>query len=102
MKTNTRILKESQDYYQKYDIDLRTLPIIVKHYLSIGEQAASDLDENKISKLYEKAVKREKEAEAKGEVLLVSPHFESYILTACMGLNKLPDEVKYHIIKENL
>ena len=91
-----------ENYYKECEIDPRTLPMIVRHYLSIGEQAAAGLTDDKIEKVYQQAVQKQKATESKGSVCLITPEFQKYILKACQQLNTLPDQAKYDIIKKNI
>lgn len=92
-----------ENYYKECEIDPRTLPMIVRHYLSIGEQAAANLTDEKIEKVYERAVKEQEEIEAKkGSICIITPEFQKYILKACQQLYKSPEQAKYDIIKKNI
>ena len=97
-----QLLEAYQNYIKECEIDTRTLPMIVFHYISIGEQAAKHLTNEKIESVYNKSVEAQKEAESRGCVVLVTPEFQKYILCACQKLALLPDNVRYAIIKENL
>ena len=90
------------NYYKEQEIDPRTLPMIVAHYLSIGEQAASKLTDEKIQEVYKRAVEEEEQAAAHGSTTMITPEFQRYILKACQQLALLPREAKNAIIKAGL
>lgn len=96
------LLPAYQAYIKECEIDSRTLPMIVHHYVSIGEQAAASLTDEKIESVYQKCVKEQAETETKGRITIITPEFQKYILVACQKLYRLPNEVKYAIIKENI
>lgn len=100
MKKSTQ--QAIEKFYKDCEIDSRTLPMIVHHYLSIGEQAASTLTKARIEEVYLKAVEEEQAATARGAVYMITPEFQKYILTACQQLYLLPADVKYAIIKLGL
>lgn len=101
--TKKEILAAQQQYKEKCEIDERTLPMIVHHYLSIGEQVAENLTDEKIERVYQNELKRQEEAEAKkGTVYLLTPEFQKYILVACQQLAKLEPDARYDLIKKNL
>ena len=92
-----------QKYLKECEIDSRTLPMIVHHYVSIGEQSAAALTTEKINKIYDKCVAEQQQIESqKGHYAVITPEFQKYILVACQKLYLLPNEVKYAIIKENI
>lgn len=97
------LLERQEQFYNDYNIDSRTLPMIVHHYISIGEQAAASLSDEKIEKVYQNAVKEQEAIEAKkNSIYLITPEFQKYILKACQGLHKLPSDLRYAIIKKNI
>ena len=96
------LIEIREQFYNDCEIDERTLGMIVHHYISLGEQAAANLTDEKIERVYQNAIQEEKEAEAKHQVTMITPDFQKYILKACQQLYKLPGEVKYDIIKRNL
>ena len=107
MRKTKALLEAQQAYYKDCEIDPRTLPMIVHHYVSIGEQAAANLTDAKIQSIYEKAKREEiaiesKQIPGKMSIRAVTPEFEQYILVACQKLYLLPSDVRYTIIKENL
>lgn len=95
-------LELKQKYYQECNIDERTLPMVVHHYVSIGEQAAKMLTKSQIDKIYTKSKNEERIAEQNGQIQVITPDFQVYILTACKKLSELPPELRYDIIKKNL
>lgn len=98
-----KVIQEQIDaFYKKCEIDSRTIPMIVGHYLSIGEQAAKNLTDKRIKEVYDKAILEEQAAAAQGKISIITPEFQKYILTACQQLYLLPKEVKYAIIKLEL
>lgn len=101
--TKKEILAAQQQYKEKCEIDERTLPMIIHHYLSIGEQAAKNLTDEKIERVYQNESEKQKEAEAKkGTICLLTPEFQKYILFACQQLAKLEPDARYDLIKHNL
>ena len=90
------------NYHKEQEIYPRTLPMIVAHYLSIGEQAASKLTDEKIQEVYKRAVEEEEQAAAHGSTTMITPEFQRYILKACQQLALLPREAKNAIIKAGL
>lgn len=95
-------LRQQAKYLEENDIDERTLPLIVHHYMSIGEQAASGLTDAQIEKVYQQAVTKDMENKLNGSTSLITPEFQKYILKACQQLYLLPAKVRYNIIKKNI
>ena len=95
-------LKQQDKYLADNEIDERTLPLIVHHYVSIGEQAAGRLTDEQIEQVYQKAILENAKAEEKGSTSLITPEFQRYILKACQQLHLLPTKVRYNIIKKNI
>lgn len=89
-----------ETYYREYEIDLRTMPMIVHHYIDCGERQIAQLTREYIEKYYNALLKEEAEREKEGKISLISPEFNKYLLTACMGLYKLEPTIRYKLIKE--
>jgi len=96
------LLKGCQNFIKENDIDTRTLGMIVHHYISIGEQAAENLTDERIEKIYQNAVEEEKKLKGTNKISLITPEFQQYILKSCQALNKLPSNLRYEIIKEHI
>jgi hypothetical protein len=96
------LLLTQQNYIKECEIDERTLPMIVHHYISIGEQTASKLTDERIEQVYNKCVADDQAAQARGAILAITPEFQKYILVACQKLAQLPAEARYNLIKKNL
>lgn len=96
------LLKGYQNFIKENDIDTRTLCMIVHHYISIGEQAAENLTDARIDKIYQSAVEEEKKLKGTNRISLITPEFQQYILKSCQALSKLPSDLRYEIIKENI
>ena len=95
-------LRQQTKYLEENEIDERTLPLIVHHYVSIGEQAAANLTDEQIEKVYQKAAMEAEEADKQGRTSLITPEFQRYILKACQQLYLLPPKVRNNIIKKNI
>jgi len=89
-----------ENYYRQYNIDLRTMGMIVYHYIDCGEREMSKLTIKTIDDATLQQYDEQKAAEAEGKICLITPEFVRYLLTACMGLYKLPDGIRYKLIKE--
>lgn len=89
-------------FYKENGIDFVSLPIIVAHYISIGEQAASQLDPFRVEDVYRQEVAKQQEAEEEGKICIITPEFTKFILTACYHLYLLPKDVKRAILIEGL
>ncbi len=100
--TKKQILEAQQNYRKECEIDDRTLPMIVHHYISIGEQVALNLTDEKIEKVYQSELQKQQEAEKKGSIYMITPEFQKYILVACQKLAKLEPDVRYDLIKHSL
>ena len=87
-------------YYKDYNIDLRTMGMIVHHYIDIGERAAANITQEQIDKIYQQELVKQKQAESEGKIYMITPEFTAYLLTACMGLANLAPTIRYKIIKE--
>ncbi len=96
------LLEGYQKFIKENDIDTRTLCMIVHHYISIGEQAAGNLTDERIEKIYQNAIKEEKQLEGTNKISMITPEFQRYILKSCQALNKLPSNLRYEIIKEHI
>ena len=94
--------KVVEEYYRDYNIDPRTISMIVHHYIDVGERTIKGLTQKDIDDIYQRELIKEKECEKKGTILLITPDFTAYLLTACRGLSLLPDPIRYKFIKENL
>lgn len=94
-KEETQIVNK---WKRENDVDDRTLPLVVHHYITIGERAVNNLTTSIILDIYDKEVEREKEAAKEGKVLLLSPDFQKYLLTACKALYDLGAPLRYKII----
>lgn len=94
--------KVVDQYMRDYNIDYRTIGMIVHHYIDVGERTIKALTPSDIQEVYERKIKEEKEAEAKGRILLITADFTKYLLEACVGLSKLPVRIRYKFIKEYL
>ena len=86
-------------FFNENDIDFKTIPLIVSHFISIGEQAAKNLTDEKIERVYQQAVERDKELKG---AAYITPEFEKYILTCCKKLAELDRNLRLDIIKEAL
>ena len=91
-----------QNWVNSYNIDYRTLPLIIHHYIEIGERAVSKITPKVIENYLHKTQKEQEEAEERGSISLITPEFVQYLLSACMGLYQIDAKVRYKIIKENL
>ena len=94
--------RDFHDFLDNYKIDYRTLPLIVHHYVGIGERQVEVTTQEVIDNTYQAELEREREAEERGTVLIITPEFTKYILEACVGLWRLPEKLRYKIIKEYL
>ena len=94
--------REYHDFLDTYKIDYRTLPLIVHHYVAIGERQAQKLTHKQIEVIYEQKKVEEEECEKNGTVLIIGADFTKYLLEACIGLWELPEKLRYKIIKEYL
>ena len=92
--------KIAEAYYTQYNIDLRTMVLVVHHYIDCGERQISKLTPEWIDKYYKKLVEEDKAMNEKGKVSLISPEFSCYLLKACLGLYQLEPSIRYKIIKE--
>ena len=101
-KANTAIKQEIDKFYKECEIDPRTLPLIVNHFVSIGKQAAERLTSERILEIHAKTLAEEKEAEAQGKVRMITADFESYILNGCKGLAALSHEARCRVIRQNI
>ena len=86
-------------FFKENNIDFRTIPMIVSHFISIGEQAAKSLTDKKIEQIYQQAVEEDKQREGAS---LIAPEFQKYILTCCQKLAQLDRNLRLDIIKEAL
>lgn len=96
------VKKQVEKFCKDNGINFVTLPMIVSHYLSIGDQAASTLDAFRVEEIYKHEVAKQEEAEKNGSVCLISPEFQKFLLESCYQLSQLTDEVKRAIIIEAL
>lgn len=98
--------KEEKELFEKWcrenNVDDRTLPLIVNHYLHLGENIISGIDLDDIEVMYKKEVARQKEAESRGKIYLISPDFSKYLVECCVSLYKLDSGLRYKIIAEVL
>ena len=90
------------NWVKSCNIDYRTLPLIIHHYLDIGERAASKITPQVVEDYRYKSFKEQEEAEARGSISLMTPDFVQYILTACMELYQIDAKVRYKIISTYL
>ena len=95
-KQEQRVVAE---YMDDYHIDPRTIGMIVHHYIDVGERTIKGLTQEDIDEIYQRKLEEEKECEKRGTILIISADFTAYLLTACLGLSKLPDAIRYKIIK---
>lgn len=65
------------------------LPLIVQHLLKIGVRRASEITDEEIQAVKKRCEHEEAAAEKKGTVLLLTPEFQEYIITATRELAKL-------------
>lgn len=86
-------------FFKENNIDFRTIPMIVSHFISIGEQAAKGLTDEKIEQIYQQAVEEDKKRKGAS---LIAPEFQKYILTCCQKLAQLDRNLRLDIIKEAL
>lgn len=86
-------------FFKENDIDFRTIPMIVSHFISIGEQAAKSLTDKKIEQIYQQAVEEDKKRKGAS---LIAPEFQKYILACCQKLAQLDRNLRLDIIKEAL
>lgn len=86
-------------FFKENNIDFRTIPMIVSHFISIGEQAAKSLTDKKIEQIYQQAVEEDKQRKGAS---LIAPEFQKYILTCCQKLAQLDRNLRLDIIKEAL
>ena len=100
--TKKEIIKAKLDFCKNNNIDIRTLPLIVNHFISIGCQRAEKINDGEINKVYERLKAEEKEAEANHKVMIMTPEFQIYLIQSCRALSKLSPTVRNAIIKENL
>lgn len=98
MKKETKQAVEA--FVRENDLDSVTLSMVVAHYMSIGEQVASRLTDIRIEEVCKAEEEKQKAAESRGSIYLVTPEFTKFLLTTCQKLYLLPDEVKHAIIME--
>ena len=91
--------KAQAKFFEENGLDFRSVPLVVSHFISIGEQAAKSLTDEKIEKIYQKAVEDDKK---KNGARFITPEFEKFILTACKNLAHLERNLMLDIIKEAL
>lgn len=92
-------------YYSENQIDARTLPLIVSHYIAIGANTWAKLTDEDIEAQYKRSKETDealKKEHKLGLVGLVTPEFSLYMNKACKALYLLPAEVRAKIIKENV
>lgn len=98
--------KEEKAVFYKFvldnHIDVRTINMIIHHYLSLGEQTIANLTDEDIKEAHDRNLARQQEAEKRGKVYLIDASFVSYLLESCKALYNLPDKYRYKIIKEYL
>lgn len=92
--------KVVDNYYNQYNIDLRTMGMIVHHYIDCGEREISSLTQDFIDEYYKKLTEEEAANSSETTISLITPDFTCYLLTACMGLYQLDRTVRYKLIKE--
>lgn len=100
--TKKEIIKAKLEFYKNNNIDTRTLPMIVNHFISIGCQRAEKINDREINKVYERLKAEEKEAKANHKIMIMTPEFQVYLLQACHSLSQLDLSVRNAIIKENI
>lgn len=98
-KEDNKIIEE---YYDQYNIGPKTIVLVVDYYIDIGERAASQITQEDIDQIYKEKVEKEKKLKTEGKVSLLSPDFIVYLLTACVGLYKMPKSTRYKLIKKYL
>ena len=89
-------------YYKDYNIDSRTLGMIVQHYIDIGERSAAAITQEQVDRIYKQKKAEEEELEKKGQFPIMSAEFVAYLLTACIGLARMAPSIRYKLIKETL
>lgn len=89
-----------ETFIRNCNIDPRTTGMIAHHYLDIGERQVSKLTPGIINKAVDEQREREKEAESRGAIILISSEFVRYLLETCMHLYSLSEDIRYTILKE--
>ena len=100
--TKQQIVAAKMKFYKDNDIDTRTLPMIVNHFISIGALRAAKITNEEVNRIYEELKAEEKEAEANHKVMIMTPEFQTYLLQSCRSLSQLDSAVRNAIIKENI
>lgn len=98
-----KIQKEQfEKWCRENNVDDRTLPLIISHYLSLGENTIGGVTPDDIQEMYEREMAREKEAERRGKIYMIAPDFSKYLIECCVSLYKLDSVLRYKIISEVL
>lgn len=93
---------EYEKWCKDFNVDERTIRLIVNHYVELGERTVSSLTPGIIEANYNKDKREEAEAESKGCIYFITPEFTKYLLEACVGLYKLSRTARCSIIKKYL
>ena len=91
--------KAQLEFFKENNINVRTIKLIVSHFISIGEQAAENLTDEKIEQIYQQSVEKDKKLKGAS---FITPEFQKYILTGCQKLAQLERNLRLDIIKEAL
>lgn len=77
-------------------------PVVASHFLSIGEQAAKTITDERIAQEIKKQKEEERKAEAVGMVCLMSAEFVGEILKGCQVLANADSVARVLFIKKYL
>ena len=64
----------------------RVLPLIVAHFIKIGQQRAATITDEEIQQIKEKVEQEEKTAETNGKIQIITADFQCFLLKACREL----------------
>lgn len=78
--------KEVLLFKQKHSVNL---PLIVHHFLKLGEHRCLRITEKEIEEVRKKTEHDEAAAKKRGAILLLTPEFQCYIVKACKDLAQL-------------
>lgn len=102
MEKKLTLAMQEENYYKDYNIDPRTISMIVEQYIYMGEKSVKLLTDELLDAKLKELQKEEDEAKKHNSFSLITPEFNIYILRACQGLAKCDVKLRNRIIKKHL